>query len=93
MKGKPAVFMRLGFERIHTRRKNPLSRVISKSFQFKDFKLYLLSFCSNIFEAEHNDTWFSGLIFYVAACKLQASQCMLFGNLVTKLIVLFSLGN
>ena len=39
MKGKPAVFMRLGFERIHTRRKNPLSRVISKSFQFKDLKL------------------------------------------------------
>lgn len=40
MKGKPAVFLRLGFEmRVgYTRRRNPLSResgVISKSFQFE----------------------------------------------------------
>lgn len=42
MKGKPAVFLRLGFEmRVrYTRRRNPLSResgVISKSFQFEYF--------------------------------------------------------
>lgn len=45
MKGKPAVFLRLGFEmRVrYTRRRNPLSResgVISKSFQLE----YLLNY-------------------------------------------------
>jgi hypothetical protein len=47
MKGKLAVFLRLGFEmRVgYTRRRNPLSResgVISKSFLFSYLKLYYI---------------------------------------------------
>ncbi len=59
MKGKHAVFLRLGFEmRVgYTRRINPLSResgVISKSFLFSYFKLDFYIYINLVFRIKSN---------------------------------------
>lgn len=65
MKGKPAVFLRLGFEmRVgYKRRRNPLSResgVISKSFLFSYLKLYIIYIYKyNVFRIKSNYMSFS----------------------------------